>query len=366
MKCGKCAGLDTPCGSAAIGWRIGVYWRAGAAFYSADVAAYNPGTGRHLLVCDDGAEETLDLGAEVVRWVLPLNAVTGGAAPAPALYPAAAAEHGGPQGPWSPVGGRLPASCWLQDYGGVPPAPAWADVDFSPASAAAWWQAPKALVPARVGALPGGGRRGPRCARRLAALDQRGSAPGKLLGALPPMGLPDLGPGAAERAYGSAPDLTAPAAHPLRFGLPRTVSAPSGPTGLEAQLLAELGGDVPPAHNPNPGSPRSPFGFAEDKALGAEDLLLVGGSRMGLPEDDPVGDVVEGFLCGGGPEEDPLVAACAPKDPPRTLPTLGSADGLEVGSRRRKSVCFGRRGRVVQWHCDWAAVRVKLGGLLRA
>ena len=328
------AGLDTPCGSAAIGWRIGVYWRAGAAFYSADVAAYNPATGRHLLVCDDGAEETLNLGAEVVRWVLPLNAVMGGAAPAPALYPSAAPEHGGPQGSWSPVGGRLPASCWLQDYGGVPPAPAWADVDFGPAGAAAWWQAPKALVPARVGVLPAGGRRGPRCARRLAALDQRGSAPGKL-GALPPLGLPDLGPGVAERAYGSVPDLTAPATHPLglRFGLPRSVSAPSGPTGLEAQLLAELGGDVPPAHAPNPGSPRSPFGFAEEKALGAEDLLLVGGARMGLPEDDPVGDAVEGFLCGGGPEEDPLVAACAPKDPPRTLAALGSADGLEVSSR---------------------------------
>ena len=327
------AGLDTPCGSAAIGWRIAVYERTSAAFSNADVAAYNPATGRHLVVCDDGAEETLDLGSEVVRWVLPLNTVTGGAAAAPALYPAAAAEHAGPQGAWSPVGGRLPAVGWLQDYGGAPPAPAWANVEFSPAGAAAWWQAPRAMVPARVGVLPTGGRRGPRCARRLAVLDQRGSVPTRL-GTPPSLGLPDLSAGVAERAYGSAPDLTAPAAHALglRFGLPRTTSAPSGPAGLEAQLLADLGGDVPPAHDPNPMSPRSPFGFAEDKALGAEDLLLVGGTRMGgLPDDDPTGDV-EGFLCGGGPEEDPLVAACAIKDPPRTLIALGSADGIEVSN----------------------------------
>ncbi|KAK9821750.1 hypothetical protein WJX81_002727 [Elliptochloris bilobata] len=66
VSAGLPTGLDTPCGSAAIGWRVAVYWRGGTAFYNADIAAYNPGTGRHLVVYDDGAEETLDLGSKVV------------------------------------------------------------------------------------------------------------------------------------------------------------------------------------------------------------------------------------------------------------------------------------------------------------
>lgn len=361
------AGLDTPCGSLANGWRVAVYSRDSTSFRNADIAAYHPSTGRHLVVYEDGSEDTLDLGSEVLRWVLPLNLVAVGPSAVPSGYPGGFANAGVPNGAW-PTGGAgscLPLNGCLKEYVGASAAPEWGSIADTPAAdSACWWQPPKLMVPAGVSPVMLGG---PRSARRLAALDRRTSAvanPKTLDLALPEAP-------ADGRSFGSAPDLTT---HTpglgLRLGsrcaLARATSAPDGPVGLEAALLMELGGAVPlnpttgrktlasrtSARAPFPGGlagahqpmgPDLPRGLREGGGI-TEDLLLLGGGRLGLaaPEDDAVADVAE-FLCAGGPDEDPLVAACAPKLPLHMLVGIGST-GAEVRRPCAGSACAFHKG----------------------
>lgn len=51
------AGTALPKGRAAIGWRIGVYWRDDAVFYAAEIIGFDTGTGRHQVLYDDGATD---------------------------------------------------------------------------------------------------------------------------------------------------------------------------------------------------------------------------------------------------------------------------------------------------------------------
>jgi len=356
------AGLDTPCGSAAVGWRVAVYWRSDAAFHSGDVAAYYPASGRHRVVYDDRADETLDLGAEVLRWVLPLG-VAAGPSPAPqAGYPLVATDAGS----WPGAGGaRATSAVWVKDYGGEP-APGWGRPGLMPPGhAACWWQAPGPLVPSGAGVDLGPAAH----MRRPAGLDRRA---GPAL-----RGAPFSAPAGAP-LFGGAAELGEPG--PLRYELARTVSAPAGrappPRGLEAELLAELGGGMlgPPAHAP--AGPCALSAFASERPAFAggraglhaglaaaagragglpDDLLLLGGGPLGgpLPEEDAGADVAE-FLCAGGLEEDPLVAACAPRPPACALATLGSSEvrasraslAGEPCARRRPRPGAARRGRM--------------------
>jgi hypothetical protein len=345
------AGLDTPCGSAAVGWRVAVYWRSDAAFHSGDVAAYYPASGRHRVVYDDRADETLDLGAEVLRWVLPLG-VAAGPSPAPqAGYPLVATDAGS----WPGAGGaRATSAVWVKDYGGEP-APGWGRPGLMPPGhAACWWQAPGPLVPSGAGVDLGPAAH----MRRPAGLDRRA---GPAL-----RGAPFSAPAGAP-LFGGAAELGEPG--PLRYELARTVSAPAGrappPRGLEAELLAELGGSMlgPPAHAP--AGPCALSAFASERPAYAggcaglhaglaaaaappgglpDDLLLLGGGSLGgpLPEEDAGADVAE-FLCAGTLEEDPLVAACAPRPPACALATLGSSDEVRASRALLAEPCA-RRG----------------------
>ncbi|CAL8467270.1 g6807 [Coccomyxa elongata] len=64
-------GTPLPKGRAAIGWRIGVYWRDDAVFYAAEIIGFDTGTGRHQVLYDDGEEEMVSLTTEKVKWMLP-------------------------------------------------------------------------------------------------------------------------------------------------------------------------------------------------------------------------------------------------------------------------------------------------------
>ncbi|KAK9916747.1 hypothetical protein WJX75_006528 [Coccomyxa subellipsoidea] len=64
-------GTALPKGRAAIGWRIGVYWRDDALFYPAEITGFDTGTGRHQVLYDDGEEEMVSLTTEKVKWLLP-------------------------------------------------------------------------------------------------------------------------------------------------------------------------------------------------------------------------------------------------------------------------------------------------------
>ncbi len=55
LVCG--AGTALPKGRAAIGWRVGVYWRDDAVFYAAEIIGFDTGSGRHQVLYDDGAED---------------------------------------------------------------------------------------------------------------------------------------------------------------------------------------------------------------------------------------------------------------------------------------------------------------------
>ncbi|KAK9827616.1 hypothetical protein WJX81_006673 [Elliptochloris bilobata] len=57
-----------PGGDAAIGWRIGVWWRDDQCFYYGCVDAYDAGAGKHLVHYDDDVREWLDLRKERVDW----------------------------------------------------------------------------------------------------------------------------------------------------------------------------------------------------------------------------------------------------------------------------------------------------------
>jgi hypothetical protein len=62
---------EAPAGAAALGWRVGVYWPADAAFYCGEVVGWDAGAGVHEVAYDDGERGALTLGADRVKWVLP-------------------------------------------------------------------------------------------------------------------------------------------------------------------------------------------------------------------------------------------------------------------------------------------------------
>ncbi|CAD7694915.1 unnamed protein product [Ostreobium quekettii] len=65
------AGEEPPRGRAAVGWRVGVFWKEDGRFYEGTVTNYNTGTGRHDVNYDDGEVENLSLSSEKVIWKLP-------------------------------------------------------------------------------------------------------------------------------------------------------------------------------------------------------------------------------------------------------------------------------------------------------
>lgn len=54
-----------------MGWQLGVYWKEDGLFYRARCAAFEPGTGAHMLLYDDGERESLRLRSEAVKWLHP-------------------------------------------------------------------------------------------------------------------------------------------------------------------------------------------------------------------------------------------------------------------------------------------------------
>lgn len=66
-----CPGEEPPRGRAAVGWRVGVFWKEDWRFYDGTVTNYNTGTGRHDISYDDGELENLSLSSEKVIWKLP-------------------------------------------------------------------------------------------------------------------------------------------------------------------------------------------------------------------------------------------------------------------------------------------------------
>jgi hypothetical protein len=61
---------------ALVGCRVGVFWPEEQTYFFGSVTAYEPNTGRHVLMYDDGDSEVLELNKEI--WVLISNAVTEG------------------------------------------------------------------------------------------------------------------------------------------------------------------------------------------------------------------------------------------------------------------------------------------------
>ncbi len=43
-----------PSGEAAVGWRVGVYWRVDQVFYTGELLSYDAVAGRHEVLYDDG------------------------------------------------------------------------------------------------------------------------------------------------------------------------------------------------------------------------------------------------------------------------------------------------------------------------
>ena len=54
VLCGACIGEAIPKGKAALGWRIGVYWKDDQKFYNGEVESFETATGRHVILYDDG------------------------------------------------------------------------------------------------------------------------------------------------------------------------------------------------------------------------------------------------------------------------------------------------------------------------
>ncbi|KAK9824439.1 hypothetical protein WJX72_010256 [[Myrmecia] bisecta] len=64
-------GEPAPEGRQAEGWRVGVYWKEDTIFYDGEIIGYDPSTGRHEILYDDGEAEYISLSVERVKWVLP-------------------------------------------------------------------------------------------------------------------------------------------------------------------------------------------------------------------------------------------------------------------------------------------------------
>lgn len=71
------AGHPAPLGSAAVGWRVAVYWPADRAFYPGEIVGFDEASGKHDVQYDDGEEGQANLAVDRVKWVLPPGAAGG-------------------------------------------------------------------------------------------------------------------------------------------------------------------------------------------------------------------------------------------------------------------------------------------------
>lgn len=62
-------GFEAPHGSAAIGWRIAVYWKSNQAFYTGTVQAFDAAMSRHHVLYNSSDEEYLLLAVEHIKWL---------------------------------------------------------------------------------------------------------------------------------------------------------------------------------------------------------------------------------------------------------------------------------------------------------
>ena len=65
------AGTELPAGETAVGWQLGVYWKEDGLFYRARCAGWDPVSGAHSLLYEDGERESLHLRSEAVKWLQP-------------------------------------------------------------------------------------------------------------------------------------------------------------------------------------------------------------------------------------------------------------------------------------------------------
>lgn len=63
--------MDAPRGRAAIGWRVGVYWKDDAVFYPGEIRGYDSATGKHHIHYDDNEDEHISLSTEKIKWIVP-------------------------------------------------------------------------------------------------------------------------------------------------------------------------------------------------------------------------------------------------------------------------------------------------------
>jgi hypothetical protein len=59
----------TPAGQAAVGWRVGVFWPDVGVYYYGQLVAFNAAEGTHVVVYDDGEEDSLQLQLARLDWV---------------------------------------------------------------------------------------------------------------------------------------------------------------------------------------------------------------------------------------------------------------------------------------------------------
>ncbi|KAL0037417.1 hypothetical protein WJX79_006871 [Trebouxia sp. C0005] len=73
-------GRRVPQGLAAVGWRIGVYWREDHKFYLGELASYNDEEDLYEMNYDDNEKEDIFLTEQPIKWLLPPGlSTTGGA-----------------------------------------------------------------------------------------------------------------------------------------------------------------------------------------------------------------------------------------------------------------------------------------------